>query len=76
MCSTACIISIVQVGLACNTANHHRLHEHEPRPSPPDDVKQTADERARSCQDVLVKNKERLNGPNLTPLVPQREKQI
>ena len=61
------ITSIVQVRLASDTSNHHRLHIPEPGPVTADGVDQTPDIRARPCQDVLVEDEKWLYGANVSP---------
>src|SRR6266853_971068 len=61
------------MGFACDTANHHGLHEHESRPSDPDRIDQTSKSPMNSGEDILVKNEERLDSLNLALMVPDGE---
>src|SRR5216684_8192076 len=61
------------MGFACDTANHHGLHEHESWPSGPDRIDQTSESPMNSGENILVKNEERLDGLNLALMVPDGE---
>ncbi len=61
------------MGFACDTANHHSLHEHESRPPDPDRIDQTSESAMNSGEDILVKNEERLDSLNLALMIPDGE---
>jgi hypothetical protein len=66
-------VSIVEVAFACDTSNHHGLHEHESRPSEPDRKSQTLEMRTNSSEHILVQNEEWLDCLNLAVMVSDGE---
>src|SRR5215472_5255850 len=70
------VTSIVELGFAGNTPDHHRLHKHKSRPWMANAVKQMSKIWTGASQNVLIEDKKRLDGSNHSLRVLQYKIQI